>query len=86
MIITFGAFSYGFFYAFFEWRLFRYIVTVLISMAFGILGYLIGRAIDHETFTAGVVFAFIFYFAVIGSHKDHFDFLRDAKYIEYERH
>lgn len=85
-IITFGALTVGFIYAFFEWRIFRYIVTVLFSMTYGIIAYFIGRAIDKETFTAGVIFAFVAYFISILLHKDHFEFLSEAKLIEYEKH
>jgi hypothetical protein len=86
MIITFGVFMFVFIYAFFEWRLFRYIVTVVFSMAYGIIAFFIGRVIDNETFTAGVIFAFIAYFISLIAHKDHFDFLSNAKLIEYEKH
>jgi hypothetical protein len=85
MIITFCVFMIGFIYAFFEWRIFRYIVTVLFSMTYGFIAYAIGRKMDEEDFTAGVVLAFVVYFISLAAHKDHFDFLSNAKLIEYER-
>lgn len=85
MIITFGIFMYIFIYAFFQWRLFRYIATVLFSMAYGILAYAFGREIDKESFTAGIIFALIAYFTSILAHKDHFDFLKNAELIQYEK-
>ena len=86
MIITFGVFMFWFIYAFLKWRLFRYIVTVMFSMAYGIIAFVIGRIIENDTVTAGVIFAFIAYFISIFAHKDHFDFLSNAKLIEYEKH
>ncbi|WP_432712856.1 hypothetical protein [Pedobacter sp.] len=61
-------------------------MTVLFSMADGFTAYFYGRAIDKETFTAGVVFAFIVYLLSLIAHKDHFDFLRNAKLVENEKH
>jgi hypothetical protein len=84
-IVTFGLFELGFIYAFFELRLFRYIITVLFSMVYGFIGFVVGALIDKNTFTASVVFSFIAYFISILLHKDHFDFLSIAKFIEYEK-
>lgn len=85
-IITFGVSLVLFLYAFFQSTIFRYVVTVLFSMVYGIIGFYIGKSLDETDFTAAVVFAFLAYFISIIAHIDHFYFLKDAKLIEYEKH
>lgn len=84
-IIVFPIFMFGFIYAFFNFRFFRYILTVIYSILYGLIAYLIGRSIDEHMFITGVVLAFVVYFISIWLHIEHFDFLKKAKIVEIER-
>jgi hypothetical protein len=84
MLVTFIGFLYGISYAFFRWRSFRYTMTFMFSIIYGLIGYWIGKSLDKETLTAGIVLGIIAVFISVIAHKDHFDFLKRSEVIEYE--
>lgn len=84
MIITFLVIGNGFYFLFFRLSIFRYIVTLLFSMGYGVIGYELGSAIQPDGVTASVIFAFMAYFFSILLHKKHFDFIKKAEVIEYQ--
>ncbi len=86
-IVSFLGLLYGFFYAFWSFRIFRYIMSFLFSLLYGGICALIGTAIDKENpTTPALVFGILAFAISIFLHKDHFDFLKDAKYYEYDRY
>jgi len=83
-IISLIALPFIFFYLFFEFRLFRYLITVLFSIGWGLVFFGIGRAFDNEDPTAAIVFSIVSYIASIYLHREQFDFINGAKIIEYD--
>lgn len=86
-IVTFLGLLFGFFHAFFAFRIFRYIMSVIFSLLYGGIFALIGAAIDKENpTTPALVFGILAFAISIFLHKDHFDFLKGAKYYEYDKY
>lgn len=84
ILVTFPVIAGLFICTFFRWTIWRYTITILFSMVYGLIAYYIGSAVDPEGITTSIVFAFIAYFTSLSMHKDHFDFIRNSDVIEYE--
>lgn len=86
-IITFLGLLFGFYYAFFANRIIRYIFSILFSLFYGGVFALIGAALDKENpITPSLIFGILAFLISLYLHKDHFDFLKGAKYYEYDRY
>ena len=86
-IVTFIILLYGFFYSFFRFRIFRYVMSVVFSLFYGGVFAFIGAAIDKKNpTTPALVFGILAFAISLYLHKDHFSFLKDAKYHEYDRY
>jgi len=72
------------FYTFFKWTVVRYVMTLLFSMLYGLIAYYFGSMLQRNGVSVAVVFAFVGYFSSLSMHKSYFDFLTNAKAVEYE--
>jgi hypothetical protein len=72
-------------YLFVESRIFRYIFSILFSLAWASGAYLVGKNIDKKSIITSIVFIVITLCVSIWAHWDNFQFYKDAKVIEYDR-
>ena len=84
IIIALGA-IFGIVYLFFEFRLFRYVFSILFSFCWAGAAYLVGQHIDKASSTTSWVLSIVVFAITIWLHWDHFDFLRKTTVYEYER-
>jgi hypothetical protein len=77
-IIVFFIILCLFLFAFFNFRILRYVITLFFSMTYGFFGYSLGRLIEEETFTAAVILAFICYFLSLAYHVSDFNLVKDS--------
>jgi len=84
IIIAIGAIL-GIVYLFFEFRLFRYVFSILFSLCWAVAAYLAGQNIDKASSTTSWVLSNLVFAITIWLHWDHFDFLIKTTVYEYER-
>ena len=72
-------------YLFVESRIFRYIFSIIFSLAWAGGAFALGQNIDKKSDTTGIVFAILALGISLWAHWDNFQFYKDAKVIEYER-
>ncbi|MCJ7932601.1 MAG: hypothetical protein MUW56_02935 [Chryseobacterium sp.] len=58
-----------FIFLFLKWRLSRYIMTLFFSVLYGLSGYYIGRFLQSDGVSVGIVFAYAAYFASLCLHE-----------------
>jgi hypothetical protein len=72
-------------YLFVEFRFFRYLFTIVFSLFWAGVGYLIGYFLDKSSIITSLVLSIVIFPFAIWLHWDHFDFMRKATVYEYER-
>lgn len=76
---------FGIVYLFFQFRIFRYLFSILFSLGWATGAFLIGQQIEKSSNTTGWVLSIVTFAIAIWLHYDHFDFLRKTTVYEYER-
>jgi len=76
---------FGIAYFFFQYRIFRYLFSLLFSLGWATGVFLIGQQIEITSNTTGWVLSIVAFAIAIWLHYDHFDFLRKTTVYEYER-
>ncbi|MBP8782376.1 MAG: hypothetical protein KBH03_07020 [Paludibacteraceae bacterium] len=86
-VVTFIGLLLGFFYSFFSFRIFRYVMSIVFSLLYAGIFAFIGASIDKENSTTpAIVFGILAFTISLYLHKDHFSFLKGAKYYEYDKY
>ena len=86
-IVTFLILFFGTNYVFFSSKIFRYIFSIIFSLFYALIFAAIGAYIDKENPTMpSAIFGILAFLISLFLHKDHFDFLKGAKPIEYENY
>lgn len=75
------------FYLFFLNKIFRYVFSLLSSLVYGSLFAILDYLIDKENpTTPALVFGILTFLISLFLHKDHFDFIKGSKFIEYDKY
>jgi purine-cytosine permease-like protein len=86
-IVTFLALFFGALYLFFINKIFRYIFSILFSLIYGLLFAFLGSYTDKQNpTTPAAIFGILAFVISLFFHKDHFNFIKDAKSIEYDNY
>lgn len=76
----------GFLFLFLTFRIFRYVASILFSLFYAfIVGYIFHLSDEVNPYTPAIVFGILAFLLSLFLHKDHFDFLNDSEYIEYDK-
>ena len=86
-IVTFLILFFATNYLFFSNRIFRYLFSIVFSAVYGAFFYAIGYYVVKENpTTPAMIFGVLAFLISLWLHKDHFDFLKGAKTIEYDKY
>jgi hypothetical protein len=69
---------------FFANRIFRYSFSILFSIIWGLVAFIIGQFVEKSSDTTAWVFGILAFGFSLFEHKQHFSFLKDSEYYEYE--
>ena len=68
---------------FFGVRIFRYIISILFSLIWAFLGFMVEKSLTRSSIAHWLLMVLVFIISML-AHKDYFDFERKATQIEYE--
>jgi len=72
-------------FLFFSKSIFRYLFSLLFSLAWAFIAFFTGHLLETKTDMTAWTLALLAFVISIWAHRDHFKFIKEAQLFEYER-